>query len=47
MIFKLTLNSNEPVRLYAYTLDSFNHTKSILNLNNKDFLLQEMNSLIT
>ena len=27
------------LRLYAYTLDSFNHTKSILNLNNKDFFV--------
>ena len=27
------------LRLYAYSLDSFNHTKSILNLNNKDFFV--------
>lgn len=27
------------LRLYAYTLDSFNHTKSILNLNNKNFFV--------
>ena len=27
------------LRLYAYTLDSFNHTKSIRNLNNKNFFV--------
>jgi len=27
------------LRFYAYTLDSFNHTKSILNLNNENFFV--------
>ena len=27
------------LRLYAYTLDSFNHTKSIQNLNNENFFV--------